>query len=64
MSCPSSSTEPGFFHLPIWPLPVFDPAKTTSSAVVLACDFAGNSHFSREYRKHFATTPAAERAKP
>ena len=29
--------------------------------VALACGFASNSHFSREYRKHFATTPAADR---
>ncbi len=34
------------------------------SEVALACGFASNSHFSREYRKHFATTPAADRAKP
>ncbi len=34
------------------------------SEVALACGFASNSHFSREYRKHFATTPAADRARP
>ena len=32
--------------------------------VALACGFASNSHFSREYRKRFATTPAADWAKP
>lgn len=33
------------------------------SEVALACGFSSNSHLSREYRKHFATTPAADRAK-
>ncbi len=32
--------------------------------VAPARGFAGNSHFSREYRKRFATTPAAGRARP
>ncbi len=32
--------------------------------ISLACGFASNSHLSRAYRKRFATTPAADRAKP
>ena len=30
--------------------------------VALACGFASTSHFSREYRKRYSTTPGAERA--
>ena len=34
------------------------------SEIALACGFASTSHFSREYRRRFSTTPAADRAKP